>query len=338
MGNKDYQISCAQEDRPCLLCLRPPTHHGSIQLFYAGSEPDLKVKKEKNSPTHQHRLKLKPPTIDRLFKKANTHTEPSSHSNESRLAESKSILSNQTANQNQEDSSHSAKHSNHCPTNSKLQDDKMTMRPDDTETASLNEKSGEGWAFKQSSASVSHHTEAREKASESRQFPWSLQAISVESGKSGWQSHSNSAVEDRKQTKTSSNSESAKEQTTHDNLDFREAHKDNAHTPSPGRDSGQPSKIPSEADLKAEHSLEDNVHVNRTEDQPGSDHTRHTESEDLGPSLAGVDLDEQKKIMREIWMQQQLGNGNLIAKKRQLAVTQSKGPKQPRLTDLFRRS
>ena len=63
--------------------------------------------------------------------------------------------------------------------------------------------------------------------------------------------------------------------------------------------------------------------------------------------LEGVDLAEQRKIMREIWMQSQLGNSGVSAKKRQTASRPEKGPKQPRLekgpkqprlTDMFKKS
>ena len=49
--------------------------------------------------------------------------------------------------------------------------------------------------------------------------------------------------------------------------------------------------------------------------------------------LASIDVEEQKRIMREIWMHSQRGNSKPMPKRRAPDIKHHKGPKQPRLTD-----
>ena len=52
--------------------------------------------------------------------------------------------------------------------------------------------------------------------------------------------------------------------------------------------------------------------------------------------IEGIDMEEQRRIMHEIWVQKNLQKPSLAATQRKIGRKQSQGtPKQPRMTDMF---
>ena len=77
----------------------------------------------------------------------------------------------------------------------------------------------------------------------------------------------------------------------------------------------------------------------QSKDQESSKHSQSPKSVDVEADvdMTGIDLAEQNRILKEIWMQRSMGAGGRTAKRPKVPA-RDKLPKQPRLTDMFKKS